>query len=46
VLNISGDFQREMPIQARRNWSDFLEIVLGVHFRPFDDRISPSATSA
>jgi len=26
VLNISGEFQREMPIQARRNWSDFLEI--------------------
>ena len=26
VLNISGEFQREMPIQARRNWSDFLEL--------------------
>ena len=37
VLNISGDFQREMPIQARRNWSDFLEITPGVHSRPFDD---------
>jgi hypothetical protein len=37
VLNISGEFQREMPIQARRNWSDFLEITPGVHSRPFDD---------
>src|SRR5437867_4810007 len=37
VLNISGEFQREMPIQARRNWSDFLVITPGVHSRPFDD---------
>ncbi|MGE5245954.1 MAG: TonB-dependent receptor domain-containing protein [Betaproteobacteria bacterium] len=37
VLNISGDFQREMPIQSRRNWSDFLELTPGVHSRPFDD---------
>src|SRR5262245_26021241 len=37
VLNISGECQREMPIQARRNWSDFLEITPGVHSRPFDD---------
>ena len=37
VLNISGEFQREMPIQARRNWSDFLELTPGVHSRPFDD---------
>jgi hypothetical protein len=37
VLNISGDFQREMPIAARRNWSDFLELTPGVHSRPFDD---------
>ncbi len=37
VLNISGDFQREMPIQARRNWSDFLELTPGVNARPFDD---------
>src|SRR5438445_10602666 len=36
VLNISGEFQREMPIQARRNWSDFLEITPGVHSRPLD----------
>jgi hypothetical protein len=37
VLNISGEFQREMPISARRNWSDFLELTPGVHSRPFDD---------
>ncbi len=37
VLNISGEFQREMPISSRRNWSDFLEITPGVHSRPFDD---------
>ena len=37
VLNISGEFQRDMPIQARRNWSDFLELTPGVHSRPFDD---------
>ncbi|PYQ79875.1 MAG: hypothetical protein DMG03_24700 [Acidobacteria bacterium] len=37
MLNISGEFQRDMPIQARRNWSDFLEITPGVHSRPFDD---------
>lgn len=37
VLNISGEFQRELPIQARRNWSDFLEVTPGVHSRPFDD---------
>jgi hypothetical protein len=37
VLNISGEFQRQMPIQARRNWSDFLELTPGVNARPFDD---------
>ncbi len=37
VLNVEGDFQREMPIQGRRNWSDFLELTPGVHARPFDD---------
>ncbi len=37
VLNVEGDFQREMPVQARRNWSDFLELTPGVHARPFDD---------
>ena len=37
VLNIDGDFQRQMPIQARRNWSDFLELTPGVISRGFDD---------
>ena len=37
VLNIDGDFQRAMPIQARRNWSDFLELTPGVISRGFDD---------
>lgn len=37
VLNIEGSFQREMPIQARNNWSDFLELTPGVNARPFDD---------
>jgi hypothetical protein len=37
VLNIDGDFQRQMPIQARRNWSDFLELTPGIISRGFDD---------
>jgi hypothetical protein len=37
VLNVEGEFQREMPMQARRNWSDFLELTPGVHARPYDD---------
>ncbi len=37
VLNVEGEFQRDMPLQARRNWSDFLELTPGVHARPFDD---------
>ena len=37
VLNVEGDFQRDMPIQAKRNWSDFLELTPGVHARTFDD---------
>ncbi|HSL21985.1 MAG TPA: TonB-dependent receptor [Vicinamibacterales bacterium] len=37
VLNIDGEFQKELPIAARRNWTDFLEITPGVHSRPFDD---------
>lgn len=37
VLNIEGEFQKDMPIAARRNWSDFLEMTPGVHSRPFDD---------
>ena len=37
VLNVDGDFQKQVPIAARRNWSDFLEMTPGVHSRPFDD---------
>lgn len=37
VLNIDGEFQRMMPIQARRNYSDFLELTPGVISRGFDD---------
>ena len=37
VLNIDGEFQRTMPIQARRNYSDFLELTPGVISRGFDD---------
>lgn len=37
VLNIDGEFQRNMPIQSRRNWSDFLELTPGVISRGFDD---------
>jgi len=37
VLNIDGDFQKNLPIAVRRNWTDFLEITPGVHSRPFDD---------
>jgi hypothetical protein len=37
VLNIDGEFQRLMPVQARRNYSDFLELTPGVISRGFDD---------
>jgi hypothetical protein len=37
VLNIDGEFQKELPIAARKNWTDFLEATPGVHSRPFDD---------
>lgn len=37
VLNIDGEFQKQLPIATRRNWTDFLEMTPGVHSRPFDD---------
>ena len=37
ILTIEGEFQRDLPIQARGNWSDFLEMTPGVNARPFDD---------
>lgn len=30
ILNFDGEFQKQVPIQARRNWSDFLEVTPGV----------------
>ncbi len=37
MLNVEGDFQRELPLQGRRLWSDFLEVTPGVLQVPFDD---------
>ncbi len=37
ILNVEGEFQRDMPLQSRSNWSDFLELTPGVNARPFDD---------
>lgn len=37
VFNIDGEFQKNLPISARKNWTDFLEQTPGVHSRPFDD---------
>jgi hypothetical protein len=37
VLNIDGAFMEDMPLQSRRNWSDFLELTPGVNARPFVD---------
>lgn len=34
---IQGEFQREIPLQGRRNWSDMLEMIPGLNARPFDD---------
>src|SRR5262245_40988715 len=37
VLNFDGEFQKAMPIAAKKYWSDFLELTPGVLARPFDD---------
>ena len=37
IMNVEGEFLNAMPIQARGNWSDFLELTPGVNARPFDD---------
>lgn len=34
---VSGEFQREIPMNARRNWADVLELTPGIYSRPFDD---------
>ena len=36
-VTISGEFQREIPLSSRRNWSDVLELTPGIYSRPFDD---------
>ena len=41
VLNIDGEFQRLMPIQARRNYSDFLELTPGRHLARLRRRQRP-----
>ncbi len=37
AVNIDGEFQKAMPVQIRRNWSDFLEMTTGMLQRPRDD---------
>ncbi len=37
AINIQGEFQRAVPLQSRRNWSDFLELTPGVHMRLSDE---------
>ncbi|MEZ5283713.1 MAG: carboxypeptidase-like regulatory domain-containing protein [Vicinamibacterales bacterium] len=46
VMNIDGDFQKAMPLQARRNWSDFLELTPGIISRGFDDGSGRQVCSA
>ena len=37
VITIDGDFQRDVPVQARKNWTDFVELTPGVNSRNWDD---------
>ena len=37
VLNVDGDFQREVPVVEGKFWSDFLQITPGVMSRPHSD---------
>ena len=37
VITIDGDFQRDVPVQARKNWTDFVELTPGVNARNWDD---------
>jgi hypothetical protein len=37
VLNIDGDFQRELPLVEGKFWSDFLNMTPGVQSRPHND---------
>jgi hypothetical protein len=36
-VNISGDFQRSLPLGSRRDWSDFLELTPGVTSRTINN---------
>ena len=38
AVAIAGDFQRAVPVQSRRNWSDILEMQPGVNTRPWNDQ--------
>ena len=37
LLNIDGEFQREIPLTPGKYWSDFLELTPGVYSRPHND---------
>ena len=37
VITIDGDFQRDVPVQARKNWTDFVLLTPGVNSRNWDD---------
>ena len=36
-INVSGDFQRSLPLGSRRDWSDFLEVTPGVTSRTINN---------
>ena len=38
AVAISGEFQRAVPVQSRRNWSDILEMQPGINTRPWNDQ--------
>jgi hypothetical protein len=38
AVAIAGDFQRAVPVQSRRNWSDILEMQPGINTRPWNDQ--------
>ena len=38
AVAIAGEFQRAVPVQSRRNWSDILEMQPGVNTRPWNDQ--------
>ena len=38
AVAIAGEFQRAVPVQSRRNWSDILEMQPGINTRPWNDQ--------